>query len=88
MVLKLGQFGLQIRNKWKVYKFGDAEDQLDRPCDKCKVLYRLNKETNILQTTKIRNDNWIVYVLRRKCTSRHVIQGKIKGGIEVTEKQA
>ena len=29
MVLKLGRFGQQIRNNWKVLKFGAGEDQLD-----------------------------------------------------------
>ena len=37
MVLKLGRFGQQIRNAWKVLKCGagkDGEDQLDRSCEK------------------------------------------------------
>jgi hypothetical protein len=37
MVLKLGRFGQQIRNTWKVLKCGVVEgldDQLDRSCEK------------------------------------------------------
>ena len=37
MVLKLGRFGQQIRNTWKVLKCGageGGEDQLDRSCEK------------------------------------------------------
>jgi hypothetical protein len=31
--------------------------------------------------------NWIGHILRRKCLLRQVIEGKIKGGIEVAEKR-
>ena len=37
MVLKLGRFGQQIRNTWKVLNVvleKDGEDQLDRSCEK------------------------------------------------------
>ena len=40
MVLKLGRFGQQIRNTWKVFNVvleKDGEDQLDRSCDKRSV---------------------------------------------------
>jgi len=32
MMLKLGHFGMWIRNTWKIVKCGGGEDQLDTPC--------------------------------------------------------
>jgi hypothetical protein len=32
-----------------------------------------------------RKANWIGHILRRNCLLRQVIEGKINGGIEVTE---
>jgi hypothetical protein len=37
----------------------------------------------ILQTIKRRKANWIGHILHRNCLSIHVIEGKIKGRIEV-----
>jgi hypothetical protein len=36
---------------------------------------------------KRRNANWIVHILRRNCLLKHVIEWKIEGRIEVTERQ-
>jgi hypothetical protein len=43
------------------------------------VLLRVNEQRNILHET-----NWIGHILRRNCLLRHVIEGKIKEGTEVT----
>jgi hypothetical protein len=32
---------------------------------------------------KLGKANWIVHILRRNCLLKHVIEGKIEGGIEV-----
>jgi len=48
------------------------------------VLYRVNEERNILQTTERRKANWVGYILRRNYRLRHGIVGKIEGRIEVT----
>ena len=46
---------------------------------------RIAKEKrNILRTVKRGKANWIGGVLRRNCLSKHVIEGEIGGGIEVT----
>ena len=34
-----------------------------------------------------RKANWIGHILRRNCLLQRVIEGKIKGGIEVTERR-
>jgi hypothetical protein len=43
------------------------------------VLLRVKEQRNILHEISKRKANWIGHILRRK-----VIEGKIKGGIEVT----
>jgi hypothetical protein len=47
------------------------------------VLPRVKEERNILHTVKRRKDNWIGHILRRNCLLKHVIEGKMEGGIEV-----
>jgi hypothetical protein len=48
------------------------------------VLLRVKEQRNILHEISKRKANWIGHILRRKCLLRQVIEGKIKGGIEVT----
>ena len=48
------------------------------------VLLRVKKQRNILHEISKRNANWIRHILRRNCLLQRVIEGKIKGGIEVT----
>jgi hypothetical protein len=61
----------------------DREDQLDRPCDKWKVLLRVEGQRNILHEISKRKANLIGHIFRRNCLVQQVIEGKIKGGIEV-----
>jgi hypothetical protein len=42
------------------------------------VLLRVKGERNIVHTVKRRKDNWIVYILRRNCILKEVIEGKIE----------
>jgi hypothetical protein len=51
------------------------------------VLHKIAKERNILHTAKRSKANWIGRSLRENCLLRHIIKGKIKGGIEVTGKR-
>ena len=51
-----------------------------------KVLYGIKKERNSLQTIKRRKANWIGHILRRNCLLKHVIEGRIEGRIDVTER--
>jgi hypothetical protein len=48
------------------------------------VLHRVKQERNILHTVKIRKANWIGRILRRNCLLKHVIEGKVDRGVEVT----
>jgi len=48
------------------------------------VLLRVEEQRNILHEISKRKANCIGHVLRRNCLLRRVIEGKIKGGIEVT----
>jgi hypothetical protein len=51
------------------------------------VLGRVKEQKNVLHRVKRRKASCIGHVLRRNCLIRHVTAGKIKGGIEVTERQ-
>ena len=46
------------------------------------VLLRVNERRNIL-----RKANWIGHILRRNCLLKHVIEGKIKGEMDVTRRR-
>jgi hypothetical protein len=48
------------------------------------VLLRGKETRNILHKISKRKVNWIGHILRRNCLLQRVIEGKIKGGIEVT----
>jgi len=47
------------------------------------VLLRVNELRNILHEIRKRKANWIGHILRRNCLLEQVIEGKIKGRIEV-----
>ena len=50
-------------------------------------LHIVNEEWNILHTVKRRKANWIGHILHRNCLLKQVIEGKIEGRVEVTERQ-
>ena len=51
------------------------------------VLLRVKEQRNILHEIRKRKANWIGHILHRNCLLQRVIEGKIKGGIEVTGRQ-
>jgi hypothetical protein len=51
------------------------------------VLHRVKEKRNIVHTVKRRNANWIGHILRRNCLLKRIIEGKLGGGTEVTERQ-
>ena len=51
------------------------------------VLLRVNEQRNILHEIRKRKANWIGHILCRNCLLQWVIEGKTKGGIEVTERR-
>ena len=50
------------------------------------VLLRVNEQRNILHEIRKRKANWIGHILRRNCLLQQVIEGNIKGQIEVTRR--
>jgi hypothetical protein len=48
------------------------------------MLLRVNKQRNILHEIRKRKANWIGHILRRNCLLKQVVEGKLKGEIEVT----
>ena len=50
------------------------------------VLLRVNEQRNILREISKRKANWIGHILRRNCLLKQVIEGKIKGEMEVTRR--
>ena len=51
------------------------------------VLLQVNEQRNIIHAIRKRKANWIGHILRGNCLIKQVIEGKIKGGIEVTRRQ-
>jgi len=51
------------------------------------VLLRVKEQRNILHEIRKRQANWIGHILRRNCLLQRVIEGKIKGGKEVTRRR-
>jgi hypothetical protein len=51
------------------------------------VLLRVKEERNVLHEISKRKVNWIGHIMSRNCLSRQVIEGKIKGWIEVTRRR-
>ena len=51
------------------------------------VLLRVNEQRNILHEIRKRKANWIVHILHRNCLLKWVIEGKIKGEMEVTRRR-
>ena len=50
------------------------------------VSLRVKEQRNMLNEISKRKANWIGHILRRNCLLQRVIEGKIKGWIEVTER--
>ena len=48
------------------------------------VLLRVNEQRKILHEIRKRKANWIGHILRKNCLLKQVIEGKIKGEMEVT----
>jgi len=50
------------------------------------VLLRVNEQRNILHEIRKQKANWIGHILRRNCLLKQVIEGKIKGEMDVTRR--
>ena len=51
------------------------------------VLFRVNEQRNILHEIRKRKANWIGHILRRNYLLKQVIEGKIKGEMEVARRR-
>jgi len=51
------------------------------------VLLRVNEQRNIIHEIRKRKANWIGHILRRNCFLKQVIEGKIRGEMEVTRRR-
>ena len=51
------------------------------------ALLRVIEQKNILHEIRKRKTNWIGHILRRNCLLKQVIEGKIKGEMEVTRRR-
>jgi hypothetical protein len=51
------------------------------------VLLRVKEQRNILHEILKRKANWIGHILRTICLLQRVIEGKVKGRIEVTRRR-
>ena len=50
-------------------------------------LNRVNEQRNILHEIRKRKANWIGHILSRNCLLKQVIEGKIKGEMEMTRRR-
>jgi hypothetical protein len=51
------------------------------------VLLTVNEQRNILHEIRKLKSNWIGHILRRNCLLKQVIEGKIKGELEVKRRR-
>ena len=51
------------------------------------VLLRVNEQRNTLHEIRKRKANWIGHILHRNCLLKQVIEGKIKGGRDGSDKK-
>ena len=51
------------------------------------MLLRVNEQRNIQHEIRKRKANWIGHIIRRNCLLKQVIEGKIKGEMEVTRRR-
>ena len=84
MALKLGRFEKRLESSemgcWRRMEKISWTDNVKNE----EVLLRVNEQRNILHEIRKRKANWIGHILRRNCLLKQVIEGKIKGWIEVT----
>jgi len=76
--------GVPVTVEWQAERVLKLVSTLFEKWQNEEVLLRVNEQRNILQEISKRKANWIGHILCRNCLLQGVIEGKIKGGIEVT----
>ena len=51
------------------------------------VLLRVSEQSSILHEIRKRKGNWIGHILHRNCLVKQIIEGKVKGQIELTRRR-
>ena len=80
MVLKLGRFEMWCWRRMEKISWTDHVRNEE-------VLLRVHEQRNILQEIRKRKANRIGHILRRNCLLKQVIEGKIKGEMEVARRR-
>ena len=65
----------------------DREDSWTDHVRNEEVLLRVNEQRNILHEIRKRKANWIGRILRRNCLLKQVIEGEIRGEMEVARRR-
>jgi hypothetical protein len=68
---------------WTLVLEKDGEDQLDRSCEIWRSVTRVKEQRNIVHEISKRKGNCIGHILRINCLLWQVVEGTIKGGIEL-----
>ena len=79
LVLHLPKLIFMLKHLVKLYRYIILRNE--------EVLLRVNEQRNILHEIRKRKANWIGHILRRNCLLQQVIEGKVKGLIEVTRRR-
>jgi len=69
---------------WNVVLEKGGEDSWNNHVRNEEVLLRGNEQRDILHEIRKQKANWIGHILHRNCLLKQVIEGKIKGEMEVT----
>ena len=72
--------GKDRRKEWKRMEKISCTDHVRNE----EALLRVKEQRNILHEISKWKGNWTGHILRRNCLLQRIIEGKIKGGIEVT----
>jgi hypothetical protein len=56
-------------------------------CVRNEALDGVKGNRNVLGTIKSRKANWIGHIWRTNCLLKHIIEGKLEGGMEVTVRE-
>jgi len=77
--------GKFVVGRASLYKTWDSTFKISH--FQCFLSNWVNEQRNILHEIRKQKANWIGHILRRNCLLKHVIEGKIKGEMEVARRR-
>jgi len=88
MVLKLGCWKIDHTYlvSFEMWCWRKMEISWTNHVKNAEVWQGVKEESNILHTIQRRTSKWIGLILWRNCLLKHIIEGKLEGRIEVTER--